>query len=86
LEVKYCKKNNISINQLDPTNFKQLKTYFEDNQNELYLDAMSTITQALKSEGMDVDLEGSTLQKIAASFRRVYLTNVINKLLLRLMN
>jgi len=78
---KLLKENSISLEQLTHINFKNIKKYFEKNKERLHKESMEIIAEAMSSDNINLDLQSASLQKIAASFRRAYLTYEIQRLL-----
>jgi hypothetical protein len=75
------KKLDISLEQLTHKNFKEVKSYFEKNNEQLFQESNQLIVKALEEVFPVSDLEKIDLRRISALFRRGDLLSILEKYL-----
>ncbi|MCU0443685.1 MAG: AIPR family protein [Microscillaceae bacterium] len=75
------KKMNISFKQLTHKNFKEVKKYFDQNNEQLFQEANQILVKALEEFFPVKDLEKIDLRRISALFRRGDLLSILEKYL-----
>ena len=79
--ILLLKQNSTSIEKISHTNFKDLKSYLDENIEKLYKEALEIVKKELEGENINIKLNIDSLQRIAGAFRGGYLTQqIINKL------